>query len=199
MSAPHSFDGKDDKIAALLTQGATVHRIEDELHVSSNRIKRVRLERDIPLPPGRAKRPKTEIDASERQAIRMLREGATRREIQAATRISPNRIGQLRQKHDIPVPKRSQRQPGLTVDEAFARHTTPTDDGHLMWTGPRSGRTLKITINGTTHNARHIAFRKHHGRDPVAYAYRTCCVIGCIAGAHHADQTIRRNNLRTNP
>lgn len=198
MSRPTNTDGKDDQIAALLTQGATYSHIRAQLGTYDRRIMRVRTERGIPVPPERVKRPKTEIDASEQQVIRMLRNGATREEIRAATRITPNRITQLRKDHNIPVPRRQRHR--LTLDEAFARHTTATD-GHLLWTGRRRGPGFELRFHGTTYDPRRIAFRKHHGRDPVAYVLRipSCDLPDCIAGAHHADQTIRRNNLRTNP
>lgn len=181
-------------VADLLRAGATHDEIKQQLHVSSHTIIRTRRALDIPVPPGRAKRTRAELAALEDQAVTMLRNGATHAEIYAATRLSPNRICDLRKAHDIPVPGlhnvwAARR---LTVDQAFTRHTKPDATGeHLLWTGPRAGRGFTLTASGRTYNARAVAFEKHHGREPEGRLRRTCDQPDCIAGAHHTDHRIR--------
>ncbi|MDX3170084.1 hypothetical protein PV516_40700 [Streptomyces scabiei] len=180
-------------VAVMLRAGATHARIRVELHVSDWLIRRTRIALDIPVPPERAKRRPAEVVALDDQALAMLRAGATYDEIRAALRLSPNRIARLRRQHNIPVTRRpGWAPPRFTIDEAFARHTQPTPEGgHLIWTGPRSGRGYDLIASGRTHNARHIAFRKHHGRDPEGQTRRTCDQTDCIAGAHLTDRTLR--------
>lgn len=185
-------------LAELLRAGATHDEIKQQLHVSSHTIIRTREALDIPVPPGRAKRTRAELAALEDQAVTMLRNGATHAEIYTATRLSPNRICELRRQHQIPVPGRNVwATRRLTVDEAFTRYAQPaTTGGHVLWTGPRSGRGFNVTASGRTYNACHIAFQKHHGREPEGRLRRTCEEPGCIAGAHHTDHRIRQAHAR---
>ncbi|MBD0837390.1 Trp family transcriptional regulator [Streptomyces sp. TRM68416] len=187
-----------DDVAALLHAGHTYRQIMRELGVSNHTIIRTRRTLDIPLPPGRAKHTPAERAAIDAQALVLLRAGATTQEIRSTLRISPNRICHLRKQHHIPVPHRDvwagQRR---TIDEAFTLHTRPTaSGGHLLWTGPRSGRGLDLIASGRKHNARHIAFHKHHGREPQGRVWRTCNQPDCIAGAHHTDALIRQAHKR---
>ncbi|MEH0564674.1 hypothetical protein QBA57_39775 [Streptomyces scabiei] len=183
-----------EDVAAMLRAGATHALIRAELHVSDSLIRRTRIALDIPVPPERAKRRRAEVVALDDQALAMLRAGATYDEIRAALRLSPNRIARLRREHSIPIPPRDPWKPrSFTIDEAFARYAQPTPEGgHLIWTGPRSGRGLDLIASGRTHNARHIAFRKHHGRDPDGQTRRTCDQTDCIA--HLTDRTLREAN-----
>ncbi|MFI5880846.1 hypothetical protein [Streptomyces sp. NPDC051554] len=182
----------EDRIAAMLQAGATCDAVAQELNVGYIRIRRVRTERHIPVPPERAKRTRAELDVLEDQAVAILRDGASYDEVRSKFRLSPNRIAQLRKRHRIPVPSYD-KQAGQrrTVDEAFALYAQDTAGEHVLWTGPRSGRSADLLAAGRRHNARHVAFRKHHGRDPQGRVWRTCDEPGCIAGAHHTDHLIR--------
>ena len=187
-------------VADMLRAGATVEEIKQQLHVSSYTVIRTRRALNIPVPAGRAKRTRAQLAAIEDQAVVMLRAGATHAEIYNALRLSPNRVCELRKAHSIPVPDRHNAWNArrLTVDEAFTRHTQPTEDGHLLWTGPRAGRGFPLTASGLTHNARAIAFEKHHGREPEGRLRRItdCDHPDCIAGAHHTDNRIRQAHAR---
>ncbi|MDX2539817.1 hypothetical protein PV437_42690 [Streptomyces scabiei] len=182
-----------EDVAAMLRAGATYAQIKTRLHASDGLISYTRRTLGIPLPPERVKRTAAEVAAIEDQAVARLRAGATHREIRREFRISPNRICQLRKLHSIPVPDHDRWAPlRVTVEQAFARYAQPTPEGgHLIWTGPRSGRGYDLIASGRTHNARHIAFRKHHGRDPEGQTRRTCDQTDCIAGAHLTDRTLR--------
>lgn len=184
-------------IAAMLRAGATMAEVKQQLNVTNYAILTTRRALNIPVPPERAKRSSAELTALEGQAVTMLRSGASYEEIRRALGFGRNRIAALRKQHRIPVPHRdrnaAQRR---TIDEAFARYAQPTDDGHLLWTGTRSGRGFDLIASGRTHNARAVAFRKHHGRAPEGHIRRTCDQPGCIAGAHHTDHRIRAAHQR---
>lgn len=190
-----------DDVAAMLRQGATYRQIMAELHVGHATIRATREALADELPPTRAKRRRAELDALEPRAIAMLREGATYQQIRRKLGLGLNHISRLRTQHNIPVPDRdhSSAQPHRrSIDEAFTHYTLPTTTGgHLLWTGPRSGRGVDLIASGRKHNARHIAFQKHHGREPEGRVWRTCDQPACIAGTHHTDKTIRDhiNNL----
>ncbi|MFE9923292.1 hypothetical protein ACFYQA_17405 [Streptomyces sp. NPDC005774] len=190
---------RDDQIAALLEAGATYQEVQQQLHVRYGTARRVRDDRRIPTRPGRAKRTRAELDALEVTVIAMLLTGATAQEIYDTTRISPNHIVRLRRELKIPLPERDRgANTRLTLAQAYARHTVPADGGHVLWTGPRNGRGLLLIASGRNYNARHIAFRKHYGRDPDGSVRRrpTCDQPACIAGAHQTDRTIRQQFRR---
>lgn len=186
----------DDQVAVLLHAGATYRTICRQLEIGYYRVQRVRAERQIPLPIARTRRSPQELKALEERVVAILRAGATYREVREATRFSLNRISSLRRQHSIPVPDRSRERGAKqrrTVDEAFDLYTRPTPDGHLLWTGPRSGRGVDLLAEGRKHNARAVAFQRHHGREPEGRIWRAreCDEPCCIAGAHHTDQLIR--------
>ncbi|MBL3669091.1 hypothetical protein JL475_24470 [Streptomyces sp. M2CJ-2] len=183
---------RDDQIAALLEAGTTYLEIQQQLRVSYGTVRRVRDDRRIPLPPGRAKRSRSELDAVEQQAIDMLTSGATVEQACAATRLTRNKLAWLRREHRIPVPERDlvagQRR---TVEEAFVLYATPTADGHALWTGTMSGRMPQLYAEGRRLNARHVAFERHHGHSPTGYVRAVCTEAACIDGAHLADAVMR--------
>jgi uncharacterized protein YerC len=183
-------------VAAMLRAGATQAQISKELDVSTYTVRRTREVLGIPIPAERRQRTRAEVAAAEELAVAMLKAGATYQVIYAETRLAKARICGLRRAHDIPVPATNHvsAQQRLTVDEAFNRHAQPTPDGgHLVWTGPRSGRgAIDLTAGGRRYNGRAVAFKRHHGRDPEGRLKRTCELPGCIAGAHHTDRRIRQ-------
>lgn len=182
-------------VAAMLRDGATYKAIKSQLQVSDWEIKRTRAALQIPVPPGRARRTPAELAAVEDQAVAMLREGIPQAEINRTLRLSLNRIVELRRQHQIPIPDRPPAV--LTVDEAFARYAVPsTSGGHVLWAGPRSGRSIELWADAGRHNPRAVAFTKHHHRAPEGRLRRTCDLRGCIAGAHHADRRIRQSHAR---
>ena len=184
----------DDQVAALLETGATYRTITRQLNVGHHRIRRVRAERNILLPPDRDKRSAQELSDMDARAVAMLQAGATYWQVREATRLGLNRISGLRKHHGIPVPDRDRNaRQRRTIEETFALYTRPTPDGHLLWAGPRSGRGVDLLAEGRKYNARAIAFEKDHGRPPQGriWRMRACREPDCIAGAHHTDQLIR--------
>ncbi|MFF9043299.1 hypothetical protein [Streptomyces parvulus] len=180
----------DDQVADLLEAGATYQHIQQQLRTDSQRVRRVRAERRIPLPPGRAKRSRAELDALEPTVIAMLLAGAMYKEIRSETRYSPNAIARLRRELSIPVPSREPA--GLTIDEALTRYALPsTTGGHVTWQGPTRGRTMTLFAEGRRFNARYILFERTHGRPHVGYVRSNCGLIPCIAGTHLTDSIMR--------
>ncbi|EPD63156.1 hypothetical protein [Streptomyces sp. HGB0020] len=185
-------------VAELLRAGATYAEIKRQLGVGGAVIKQTRAALDIPVPPGRAKRTRAELDAIEREVLAMLRAGASYAEIYKRFRFNRNRVAELRRLHKIPLPDRdhhaSRRR---SIDDAFTLYALPSTTGdHLIWTGPRSRRGVDLIADGRKHNARAVAFTKHHGREPEGRLRRTCDVPDCIAGAHHTDRRIRQAHAR---
>ncbi|MFJ2008711.1 hypothetical protein [Streptomyces chartreusis] len=178
-------------VAAMLRAGATHAQIKEQLDVTEHTVRRAR----EALRMTRARRTRSELTAIEDQAVAMLHAGATYKQIYDEFRLSRNRISELRKTNVIPVPDSNHVSATrrLTVDQAFTRHTQPTPAGeHLLWTGPRRGRSAKLTASGRVHNARTVAFQRHHGREPDGRLMRTCDHPQCIAGAHHTDQRLRQ-------
>lgn len=182
-------------VVAMLRVGATHTQIRACLGVSDHTVRKTR----EALRMTRARRTRVELTAIEDQAVAMLRAGATYNQIYDDFRLSRNRISELRRIHAIPVPdshhvSATRR---LSVEQAFTRHTQPTSTGeHLLWTGPRSGRSIQLTASGHVHNPRKVAFQKYYGREPDGRLMRTCDHSQCIAGAHHTDNRIRRAHNR---
>lgn len=81
----------------------------------------------------------------------------------------------------------------LTLEEKWATFTTPTDDGHLLWTGRRNktSGTPVFTYREKTHTARKVAFRIRTGRDPEGHAKPECGRDDCVKPDHVDDGTIR--------
>ncbi|MFJ8140629.1 hypothetical protein [Streptomyces sp. NPDC096013] len=96
----------DNQIADMLRAGDTHQDIVDTLHVGPSRVVRVRREQRIPLPPNRVRLTPAQRQAREEQAIALLRDGATYKQVKAATGLQFDRISALRKQHNIPVPDR---------------------------------------------------------------------------------------------
>ena len=77
-----------------------------------------------------------------------------------------------------------------TADElldVYAKHTTPSGDGHVIWTGayPVVGlRDMRLTVGK-------LAFQIGHGRDPEGLALRSCDRDRCVAPGCLTDREIR--------
>ena len=77
-----------------------------------------------------------------------------------------------------------------TADELrdlYAKHTTPSGDGNVIWTGayPVVGlRDMRLTVGK-------LAFQIGHGRDPEGLALRSCDRDRCVAPGCLTDREIR--------
>ncbi|MDX2698964.1 helix-turn-helix domain-containing protein [Streptomyces ipomoeae] len=180
-----------DDVAELLRQGATYRAIRQQLGVSSHVISATRKAYNIPLPTGPGYRPPPEERARIEQRVAvLLLQGATYEAISAEVGLSQPTIMKIRLDWNIPKAVREPR-PSRTVAAALALYAEPYGDGHVRWTGPYSGRMPTLFADSRSHNARRVAFREHHGREPVGYVLTDCGRSGCMAGAHLTDLLMR--------
>ncbi|MDX2551347.1 hypothetical protein [Streptomyces stelliscabiei] len=189
-----------DDVAALLRAGATYNQVHTELGVGQATIAATRKAYNIPLPVGRRghSRRGTEAAQVEARIAAMLRVGATYATIRTELHVSTTLIARVRRNHKIPTPSgRPSGRAVRTPEQTLAAYSRPAADGHTLWTGPlgRVGRPV-IWMRNKAHNARAVAFRKHHGRDPVGRVTVACDEPRCIAGPHLADSTIRAAHRR---
>jgi hypothetical protein len=73
-------------------------------------------------------------------------------------------------------------------EDVFWRRTQPTDDGHLLWTGP--GRQIRGGSNKIS--VYQLAFRIRHHRAAVGNVTTGCGQAGCVHPAHVEDQPMRQ-------
>ncbi|MFF0598082.1 Trp family transcriptional regulator [Streptomyces antibioticus] len=185
----------DEQIVAMLRAGASHLEIKAQLRVGGDRITRARREAGIDPEPGHIRYTSDDErrEVAERRyphVVAMLRDGATYRQIIAATGHRPTTISRVRRLLDIPVPARPNG--AQTIAEALARHVQPHGDGHARWTGPHSDGHPHLWSHGRNYNGRREIFRAHHGRDPQGPVTTTCDQPRCIAGAHLADDLTRQ-------
>ncbi|MFF1792641.1 hypothetical protein ACFVXQ_00110 [Kitasatospora sp. NPDC058263] len=74
--------------------------------------------------------------------------------------------------------------------------SAPTEGGHQRWTGPMDGQHPLLKHGGRRYSVLALAFRQHHGRDPIGTVRVGCDLPGCVAGAH-LDDAPARARLRT--
>lgn len=190
-----------EDVAELLRAGGTYRSISKRLGVSHSVISVTRIHYRIPTPRRRGlqgEELQAAIEQRYPEVVAMLRAEATQREITAATGVTHPTIVRVRRILEIPVPDRSKVR-SRTVAEALALYVEPYGDGHARWTGPRAGNQAQLWANGRVYNARHEAFRAHHGRAPaglVLVGGAGCAEPRCMAGAHLTDQTIRAAHTR---
>ena len=185
-----------DQIAAMLRDGATLQQVTQRLGVSTRIVTEVRQDRGIPLPPGRGGGHAPDTALRDRIAA-LLANGATYDQIHEQTGAGTTTIARVRKDRAIPRPTGrsgggTTYTPARTPEQALAHHSRPRADGHTDWTGPTQGRRLPVIWSAGRHNALHLAFRAHHGRNPEGRVNRSCDHPGCITGAHLTDHTIRQ-------
>lgn len=190
-----------EDVAAMLRAGATYRQIHDRLGVGQATIAATRKAHSIPLPPGRTGHSRRGSDAAEVEAriAAMLRAGATYDTIRDELHVGTLTIAAVRRQHGIPTP--SDRRRGNTAarapEQTLAHHSRPAPDGHTHWAGPIDASGKPILWNRhKALNGWRVAFRVHHGREPVGRVTVACDDPRCIAGAHLADRTIREANRR---
>ncbi|MFM9589712.1 Trp family transcriptional regulator [Streptomyces scabiei] len=191
-----------DQVADMLRAGATSQQISKALNVSTRIVTEVRQDHGIPLPPGRGGGHAPDA-ALRDQIAALLRAGATYDQIHEQTGAGTSTIARVRKDRAIPLPQGRQSRttytPALTPEQAFAHYSKPTPEGgHTDWTGPVQGNRLPVVWSAGRHNALHLAFRLHYGRDPVGRINRarTCKHPGCITGAHLTDRRLREASNR---
>ncbi|MFJ8538118.1 WhiB family transcriptional regulator [Streptomyces sp. NPDC093591] len=84
-----------------------------------------------------------------------------------------------------PKPKPEKQPPPATLAEAFARRTTRTENGHVLWYGAR-----QMKFQGEKYTSLRVAFLLGHGREPEGPVRRTCG-IDCHRADHLTDGRMR--------
>ncbi|GHA01071.1 hypothetical protein ACFOOM_12420 [Streptomyces echinoruber] len=120
--------------------------------------------------------------------VELLRAGLPDNAIARRLHMDSRTVAKHRAALGLPKHKRGPR-PAASPEDLFRRRTTPTGDGHLLWKGHVTNSGVPaLRHGGRVHSAYRIAFRLHHGRDPVGRVTRTCDTPGCVAGGHLADR-----------
>jgi hypothetical protein len=74
----------------------------------------------------------------------------------------------------------------------FEERVIAVDGGHLHWSGATTTRgTPVVACGGQVETAYRLAFRWHHGREPVGNVRPRCGYPSCLAGGHLADRLLR--------
>jgi hypothetical protein len=120
----------------------------------------------------------------------MLRAGHPHLYIVRTLHVAPLTVQRTREALGLPKPKPGPRA-AASYEEVFHRHTEPTEDGHVRWTGPSSGGTPAAWIGNAARSAYRIAFEIRHGRPPIGRVKATCGMPGCVAGDHVEDRPMR--------
>ena len=128
----------------------------------------------------------------------LLREGVPQIQICRRLHCSPLTVQRTREALGIPSPGPGRRASApKDLAEALRAHSTPGEDGHVMWTGwTNSDGTPLVCAQNQQPSAYRVAFVVHHGREPVGRVTPGCRVQGCVRGDHMADQPIREANKR---
>ena len=127
----------------------------------------------------------TDTDVAE-----LLDQGLNQQQVADRLGMSPSGVSRARKRlginpHTAPA----------TIEDAWRAKTNPTDDGHLLWTGPRGAKgQLIVTHKGRQHSAQRVAFRIQHGRDPEGVVRITCDRDGCVHPEHTEDTATRQRN-----
>lgn len=100
-------------------------------------------------------------------------------------------------RHDLSATKRRVThllQP--TLELTWRIRTQPTSDGHLLWTGAaaRNGEQPFLKFRGESHQAARVAWRLHHGTEPVGLVRVTCGQPLCVRAEHLTDTATRQRH-----
>ncbi|PWI16062.1 hypothetical protein DI272_19220 [Streptomyces sp. Act143] len=74
--------------------------------------------------------------------------------------------------------------------EDYERLSVPLRGGHRRWRGRFDAYGIPYANRSMT--AYRLAFRVHHGREPVGRVQSTCTYKRCVAGEHLADRPMRQ-------
>jgi hypothetical protein len=125
----------------------------------------------------------------------LLRDGATYAQVRTKIAASPNLISSVRKEQQIPVRewrRRGRNRTHQSLEEAFAKHTAETADGHRRYTGGVQVGSPKIYFDGGRQMPlRAAGFLLHYGREPAGYTRSGCGESWCVAGAHAEDRPMR--------
>jgi hypothetical protein len=141
------------------------------------------------------------LPVSREEIAALLRRGdMTESAIARQLGVSRPTVGNVRKTLGLPAPRQGQPPAYASVEDAYRAHAVPRADGHVEWTGLRTGgHAPMIKHCRSMESAYRVAFRLHHGRDPQGIVYPGCDTEGCVAGAHVEDTVMRRARKRSFP
>ncbi len=114
--------------------------------------------------------------------------------------VSRPTVGNVRKALGLPAPRQGQPPVYASVEDAYRALAVPREDGHVEWTGLRTGgHAPMIKHCRDSVSAYRVAFRLHHGRDPEGLVYPACALKDCVAGAHVEDTPMRHARKRSFP
>ncbi|MEV6738614.1 hypothetical protein AB0N14_17465 [Streptomyces sp. NPDC051104] len=108
---------------------------------------------------------------------------------EAAVRLGVDRRFVARVRADLGLPQ-YQRPPVRWTQERFDQMTRQLRGGHRRWLGRTSPD--GVPMASRDESAYRVAFRLHHGRDPVGRVEGTCTRKRCVAGGHQRDDVMRK-------
>lgn len=127
-------------------------------------------------------------DAEKWEAIaRLLKSGPiSNKEIGRRLKVGVLRVARVRD--DLGIPKYWSGIVPAWTQARFDGMTQQLHNGHRQWLGKE---TADGTPYGTKDSAFRIAFRLHHGREPVGRVTQTCTRKRCVEGSHQQDKPMR--------
>lgn len=141
------------------------------------------------------------LPVSREEIAELLRRGEmTESAIARKLGVSRPTVGNVRKAIGLPAPRQGQPPVYASVEDAYRALAVPREDGHVEWTGLRTGGHAPMVKHcHDSESAYRIAFRLHHGREPEGIVYPACDREGCVAGAHVEDTPMRHARKRTFP
>ncbi|MER5951193.1 hypothetical protein ABT127_34665 [Streptomyces sp. NPDC001904] len=185
----------DEQIAAALRGGLSAARVGADLHVDRARVRRIRDALGI-APQGFS------AQATDEQIAAALRSGLSVTRTAATLHADRARVRRIRDAHNFD--RYTAPETTRTLEEKWASCTRPGEDGHLLWTGERNGKSGSPVMRhrDTGYSPAAVAFRQRTGRDPHGYVFAACGQRHCVAPDHVQDQDERaaaRTALRGAP
>lgn len=139
-------------------------------------------------------------NATREQIVTALRAGKSVTAVSHDLRADRSRIRRIRDELGLAtyvVPEQNR-----TLEEKWAGHTRPAEDGHLEWTGER-GKTSGTPVmrhRGKSHSPAAVAFWIRTGRVAQGQTSADCGMQHCVAPEHvkdEAERVARREALRS--
>ncbi|MEU1853651.1 hypothetical protein ABZ499_31405 [Streptomyces sp. NPDC019990] len=121
---------------------------------------------------------------------RLLKEGPiSNAEAAARLKVGSRAVAEVREGLGLPAFLPAHMRAKEWTREAYEEMTVELRGGHRRWKGRYNRRGLPMA--GRTLTVYRLAFRLHHGRDPVGKVRGTCRLKRCVEGAHLADGVLR--------
>ncbi|MEU7416752.1 hypothetical protein [Streptomyces antibioticus] len=119
--------------------------------------------------------------------LALIGQGMSNRQIGILLRTNPLRVARIRAEEGMPNVTRVV----APLDDCWRTHTRLVEGGHVEWTGQRREGAPVLTWQNRSHQARRIAFRMGHGREPEGRVKAGCNFPDCVAPDHMEDARLR--------